>query len=202
MMRKLLAFLGPGYLVAVGYMDPGNWATSLAGGSKFGYALLTIALLSNIYGDPAAGACAPGLVSAAGRDLAQACRDAFPRAVSWPLWLLAEIAICATDLAEVIGTAIGLNLLFGIPLEIGVLITALDVFLILWLQNLGFRWVETFVVTLLGRHRGVLRRFRSRWPIRYWGDVIRGFAPTTANRDQSRHALSRARHPWRDGNAA
>ena len=92
----------------------------------------------------------------AGRDLAQACRDAFPRAVSWPLWVLAEIAICATDLAEVIGTAIGLNLLFGIPLEIGVLITALDVFLILWMQNLGFRWIEAFIVTLARRHRGLL----------------------------------------------
>ena len=147
--RKLLAFLGPGYLVAVGYMDPGNWATSLAGGSKFGYALLSVALLSNLMAILLQALCAR-LGIGAGRDLAQACRDAFPRAVSWPLWLLAEIAICATDLAEVIGTAIGLNLLFGIPLEIGVIITALDVFLILWMQRLGFRWLETFVVTLLG----------------------------------------------------
>jgi manganese transport protein len=121
--RKLgLSFLGPGYLVAVGYMDPGNWATSLAGGSKFGYALLTVALLSNLMAILLQALCAR-LGIGAGRDLAQACRDAFPRAVSWPLWLLSEIAICATDLAEVIGTAIGLNLLFGIPLEIGVLIT-------------------------------------------------------------------------------
>ena len=140
---------GPGYLVAVGYMDPGNWATSLAGGSKFGYALLTIALLSNLMAILLQALCAR-LGIGAGRDLAQACRDAFPRAVSWPLWVLAEIAICATDLAEVIGTAIGLNLLFGIPLEIGVIITALDVFLILWMQNLGFRWIEAFIVTLLG----------------------------------------------------
>src|SRR5436853_2936885 len=125
--KKLLTFLGPGYLVAVGYMDPGNWATSLAGGSKFGYALLTIALLSNIMAILLQALCAR-LGIAAGRDLAQACRDAFPRAVAWPLWVLAEIAICATGLAEVIGTAIGLNLLFGIPLEIGVLITALYVF--------------------------------------------------------------------------
>ena len=147
--RKLTAFLGPGYLVAVGYMDPGNWATSLAGGSKFGYTLLTVALLSNLMAILLQALCAR-LGIGAGRDLAQACRDAFPRAVSWPLWVLAEIAICATDLAEVIGTAIGLNLLFGIPLEIGVLITALDVFLILWLQNLGFRWIEAFIVTLLG----------------------------------------------------
>ena len=147
--QKLIAFLGPGYLVAVGYMDPGNWATSLAGGSKFGYALLTVALLSNLMAILLQALCAR-LGIGAGRDLAQACRDAFPRAVSWPLWVLAEIAICATDLAEVIGTAIGLNLLFGIPLEIGVLITALDVFLILWMQHLGFRWIEAFIVTLLG----------------------------------------------------
>src|ERR1700709_1287901 len=144
--RKLTSFLGPGYLVAVGYMDPGNWATSLAGGSKFGYALLTVALVSNLMAILLQALCAR-LGIGAGRDLAQACRDAFPRAVSWPLWLMAEIAICATDLAEVIGTAIGLNLLFGIPLEIGVLITALDVFLILWMQNLGFRWIEAFVVS-------------------------------------------------------
>src|SRR6201997_2219762 len=103
--RKLLAFLGPGYLVAVGYMDPGNWATSLAGGSKFGYALLTIALLSNLMAILLQALCAR-LGIGAGRDLAQACRDAFPRAVALPLWVLAEIAICATDLAEVIGTAI------------------------------------------------------------------------------------------------
>jgi manganese transport protein len=125
--RKLSAFLGPGYLVAVGYMDPGNWATSLAGGSKFGYALLTVALLSNMMAILLQALCAR-LGIASGRDLAQACSDAFPRAISYPLWLLAEIAICATDLAEVIGTAIGLNLLFGVPLELGVLITALDVF--------------------------------------------------------------------------
>ena len=103
--KKLLAFLGPGYLVAVGYMDPGNWATSLAGGSKFGYALLTVALLSNLMAILLQALCAR-LGIASGRDLAQACRDAFPRAVSWPLWVLAEIAICSTDLAEVIGTEV------------------------------------------------------------------------------------------------
>src|SRR5437763_12323609 len=117
-LRKLSAFLGPGYLVAVGYMDPGNWATSLAGGSKFGYALLVVALLSNVMAILLQALCAR-LGIGAGRDLAQACSDAFPPALSWPLWLLAEVAICATDLAEVIGTAIGLNLLFHIPLEIG-----------------------------------------------------------------------------------
>src|SRR6195256_1572574 len=175
--KKLLAFLGPGYLVAVGYMDPGNWATSLAGGSKFGYALLTVALLSNMMAILLQALCAR-LGIGAGRDLAQACRDAFPRAVSWPLWVLTEIAICATDLAEVIGTAIGLNLLFGIPLEIGVLITALDVFLILWMQNLGFRWIETFVVALLGI---IAACFAVQIPLADpdWRGVILGFAPTT-----------------------
>src|SRR5215216_199514 len=177
MWKKLMAFLGPGYLVAVGYMDPGNWATSLAGGSKFGYALLTIALLSNMMAILLQALCAR-LGIGAGRDLAQACRDAFPRAVSWPLWVLAEIAICATDLAEVIGTAIGLNLLFGIPLELGVLITALDVFLILWLQNVGFRWIEAFIVTMLGVI-AVCFAVQIALADPDWGAVIRGFAPTT-----------------------
>jgi len=174
--QKLLAFLGPGYLVAVGYMDPGNWATSLAGGSKFGYTLLTVALLSNLMAILLQALCAR-LGIGAGRDLAQACRDAFPRWVSWPLWLMAEIAICATDLAEVIGTAIGLNLLFGIPLEIGVLITALDVFVVLWLQNLGFRWVEAFIVTLMGVI-ALCFGVQIAMADPDWGAVIRGFAPT------------------------
>src|SRR6201995_4000801 len=143
--RKLLAFLGPGYLVAVGYMDPGNWATSLAGGSKFGYALLSIALLSNLMAIVLQALCTR-LGIGAGRDLAQACRDAFPRALSVPLWLAAEFAICANDLAEVIGNAIGLNLLFGIPLALGVVLTALDVFIVLALQRLGFRWIEATIV--------------------------------------------------------
>jgi manganese transport protein len=151
-------------------MDPGNWATSLAGGSKFGYALLTVALLSNLMAILLQALCAR-LGIASGRDLAQACRDAFPRAVSWPLWAMAEIAICATDLAEVIGTAIGLNLLFGIPLELGVLITALDVFLILWMQNLGFRWIEAFIAVCFGIQIAMADP--------NWGAVIRGFAPTT-----------------------
>lgn len=175
--RKLVAFLGPGYLVAVGYMDPGNWATSLAGGSKFGYALLTVALMSNVMAIILQALCAR-LGIGAGRDLAQACRDAFPQWVSWPLWIAAEIAICATDLAEVIGTAIGLNLLFGVPLELGVLITALDVFLILWMQTLGFRWVEAFIVTLLGVI-AVCFAIQIALADPDWGAVIRGFAPTT-----------------------
>ena len=174
--KKLMAFLGPGYLVAVGYMDPGNWATSLAGGSKFGYALLSVALLSNLMAILLQALCAR-LGIGAGRDLAQACRDAFPRAVSWPLWVLAEVAICATDLAEVIGTAIGLNLLFKIPLEIGVIITALDVFLILWMQHLGFRWIESFVVALLGI---IAACFAVQIALANpdWRGVILGFAPT------------------------
>jgi manganese transport protein len=146
--KKALSFLGPGYLVAVGYMDPGNWATSLAGGSRFGYTLLFAVLVSSVMAIILQSLCAR-LAVATGRDLAQACRDAYPRPVALVLWILAELAICATDLAEVIGTAIGLNLLFGIPLEIGVIITALDVFLVLYLQNKGFRWIEAFIITLL-----------------------------------------------------
>jgi manganese transport protein len=175
--RKLVAFLGPGYLVATGYMDPGNWATSLAGGSKFGYALLTIALLSNLMAVLLQSLCAR-LGIGSGRDLAQACRDAFPRFISYPLWLLAELAICATDLAEVIGTAIGLNLLFGVPLEIGVLITALDVFLILLLQNLGFRWIEAMIVAMLAVIT-VCFAVQIAMANPDWAEVIRGFAPTT-----------------------
>ncbi len=177
MWRKLVSFLGPGYLVAVGYMDPGNWATSLAGGAKFGYALLFIALLSNIMAIVLQHLCARMAV-ATGRDLAQACRDAYPRALSYPLWFLAEIAICATDLAEVIGTAIGLNLLFGVPLEIGVIITAADVFLILYLQNKGFRWIEAFIITLLAVI-AVCFVVQIAMADPDWGQVIRGFAPTT-----------------------
>jgi manganese transport protein len=182
--RKLLAFLGPGYLVAVGYMDPGNWATSLAGGSRYGYALLTVALLSNLMAIVLQSLCTR-LGVGAGRDLAQACRDSYPPWVAMPLWLSAEIAITATDLAEVIGTAIGLNLLFHIPLEIGVLITAADVFLILALQAFGFRWIEAFVVAMLGVIAACFA-VQIAMADPDWGAVLRGFAPTTdilANRD-------------------
>jgi manganese transport protein len=175
--RKAAAFAGPGYMVAVGYMDPGNWATSLAGGSKFGYALLVVALVSNIMAIVLQALCAR-LAIASGRDLAQACRDAFPKPVAVGLWLLAEVAIIATDIAEVIGTAIGLNLIFGIPLEIGVIITALDVFLILYLQTLGFRYVEALIVTLLGV---IVACFAVQIAMANpdWRAVIVGFAPTT-----------------------
>jgi manganese transport protein len=146
--RKLLAFSGPGYLVAVGYMDPGNWATDLAGGSAFGYTLLSVILLSNLMAILLQALCAKlGIVT--GRDLAQACRDHYSRPVAAALWLLCEGAICACDLAEVIGTAIALNLLFGIPLVWGVCLTALDVLVVLWLANRGFRWLEALVIGLV-----------------------------------------------------
>ena len=146
--RKLLVFSGPGYLVAVGYMDPGNWATDLAGGSAFGYTLLSVILLSNLMAILLQSLCAKlGIVT--GRDLAQACRDHYSRPVAFSLWILCELAICACDLAEVIGSAIALNLLFGIPLIWGVCITALDVLAVMYLQNKGFRYIEALVVTLI-----------------------------------------------------
>src|SRR5204863_410601 len=147
--RKALAFAGPGYLVAVGYMDPGNWATDLAGGSKFGYALLSVILLSNLMAILLQGLASKlGIVT--GRDLAQACHDHYSRPASLAHWVICEIAIAACDLAEVIGSAIALNLLFGIPLPLGIAITALDVLLVLFLQHKGFRLLEALVVPLLG----------------------------------------------------
>ena len=174
-MRKAAAFLGPGYLVAVGYMDPGNWATALAGGSKFGYALLVVALISNIMAVILQALCAR-LAIGSGRDLAQACRDAYPAWAAWPLWFFAEIAIIATDIAEVIGTAIGLNLVFGIPLEIGIIITALDVFLILYLQKMGFRYLEAFIIALLGII-AVCFAVQIAMARPEWGPLFAGFTP-------------------------
>ena len=147
--RKLLAFVGPGLMVAVGYMDPGNWATDLAGGAQFGYLLLSVVLMSNFMAIVLQH-LALKLGVATGRDLAQACRDHYPRPVAYALWVLCEIAIAATDLAEVIGSAIALNLLFGIPLVVGVLITSLDVLAILFLQSRGFRYIEALVAVLIG----------------------------------------------------
>ncbi len=198
--RRAALLCRAGYLVAVGYMDPGNWASSIAGGSQFGYTLLVVALVSNIMAIVLQSLCAR-LAIASGRDLAQACRDAFPRPVSLLLWLLAEIAIIATDIAEVIGTSIGLNLLFGIPLEIGVIITALDVFLILYLQRLGFRWIEALIIALLAVI-AVCFTIQIALADPDWGAVIRGFAPDKRNHHQPGHALHRARHSRRDGNAA
>lgn len=146
--RKLLAFTGPGWLVAVGYMDPGNWATDIAGGSAFGYALLSVVLLSNLMAIVLQ-ALAARLGIGAEMDLAQACRAHYPRGVALALWLLSEIAIIACDLAEVLGTAIALQLLFGLPLVAGVCVTALDVFLILALQRFGFRRLEAVIAALL-----------------------------------------------------
>jgi len=145
---RLLAFLGPGYMVSVGYMDPGNWATDIAGGAQFGYLLLSVILLSNLMAIVLQGLSAR-LGIATGRDLAQSCRDHFSKPVNLCLWLLCELAIIACDLAEVIGTAIALKLLFGLPLLMGAIITAVDVVLVLWLMNRGFRALEAFVIALL-----------------------------------------------------
>ena len=147
--RKLLAFTGPGLLVAVGYMNPGNWATGLAGGAQFGYLLLSVVLISNLMAILLQHLSLKlGIV--AERDLAQACRDNYSRPVSFVLWVLREVAIAACDLAEVVGSAIALNLLFGLPLVIGVLLTAVDVLMILFLQHRGFRYIEAIVGALIG----------------------------------------------------
>ncbi len=175
--RRALAFLGPGYLVAVGYMDPGNWATSLSGGARYGYTLLFVVLLSSVMA-MFLQSLAARLAIATDRDLARACRDSYPQWLSYSLWILAEIAIIATDLAEVIGTAIGLKLIFGMPIEIGVIVTACDVFLVLLLQRLGFRWIEAFVITLTAV-------IGASFAIQLWlaapdvGAVARGFLPSS-----------------------
>src|ERR1700740_758380 len=147
-LRKMLAFAGPGYLVAVGYMDPGNWATDIGGGSKFGYRLLIVILIDNLMA-MFLQALPAKLGIASGRDLAQACREHYSRGTSLFLWIVCEVAIAACDLAEVLGSAVALKLLFGLPLLAGVLITAFDVLIVLALQGRGFRLVEAFVVTLM-----------------------------------------------------
>jgi manganese transport protein len=175
--RKVLAFAGPGYLVAVGYMDPGNWATDLAGGSRFGYTLLSVILLSNLMAVLLQGLSSKlGIVT--GRDLAQACRDHYSRPVSFFLWILCEIAIAACDLAEVIGTAIALNLLFGIPLPLGITITAADVLIVLYLQNRGFRLLEALVITLVATV-GLCFLFELLLSRPDLPGVLRGFIPRT-----------------------
>jgi manganese transport protein len=182
--RKLIAFAGPGYLVAVGYMDPGNWATDLAGGSQFGYTLLSVVLLSNLMAVLLQGLASKlGVVT--GRDLAQACRDHYPRPVAIGLWVLCEIAIAACDLAEVIGSAIALNLLFRVPLPIGVLVTGLDVLLLLTLQNRGVRLLEALVITLIATI-GLCFLFEIILARPEFAAVGRGFLPTreiVVNRD-------------------
>jgi manganese transport protein len=175
--KKFLAFAGPGYLVAVGYMDPGNWATDIAGGSLFGYTLLSVILLSNLMA-VLLQALAGKLGIVTGRDLAQACRDHYYRPVVIGLWVLCELAIAACDLAEVIGSAIALNLLFAIPLVIGVMITAVDVLIVLLLQNKGFRYIETLVVVLIVTIGGCFaaEMFLSKPDV---GGIFSGFVPTS-----------------------
>jgi len=174
--RRLLSFIGPGYLVAVGYMDPGNWATDLAGGSAFGYTLLSVILISNLMAILLQSLSAR-LGIATGRDLAQACRAHYPPAVNLALWALCELAIIACDLAEVIGTAIALQLLFGIPLALGAAVTALDVMLILLLQQRGFRWLEALIISLISVI-AVCFAIEIALAQPDWGGVARGFLPS------------------------
>ncbi len=176
--RKLLAFMGPGYLVATGYMDPGNWATSIAGGSAFGYTLLSVALLSSLMAMLLQSLCARVGI-ATGRDLAQLCRERFPAFLTYPLWLLAELAICATDLAELIGTAVALQLLFGIPLLLGVALTAADALLVLWLQHKGVRWLEALIAGFLALiFTCFVAQVVMSQPV--WGDLLRGYVPSAS----------------------
>ncbi len=174
--RKMLAFSGPGYLIAVGYMDPGNWATDLAGGARFNYQLLSVIMISNLMAVLLQSfALRLGIVT--GRDLAQACRDHFHPKVSFVLWILCEVAIIACDLAEVIGSAIALNLLFGIPLIYGVLLTGFDVMILLLLQNRGFRWLEAVVITLVATV-GVCFALEIIFSRPEIGGILRGFVPS------------------------
>ena len=174
--RKFMAFFGPGLLVAVGYMDPGNWATDLAGGARYGYLLLTVILFSNFMA-MLLQHLSVKLGLATGRDLAQACRNAYSRPVSLVLWVLAEVAIAACDLAEIIGAAIALNLLFGLPLPVGVVLTVLDVFIVLLLQRFGFRWIEAIVGGLIAMIAlAFLYEIVVSSPV--WGDVALGLLPS------------------------
>ena len=173
--RKVLAFAGPGYLIAVGYMDPGNWATDIGGGSKFGYALLSVVLISNLLAMFLQALSAKlGIVT--GRDLAQACRDHYSRRMSIFLWLACELAIAACDLAEVLGSAVALNLLFHIPLLLGVLLTALDVLMVLALQGRGFRIIEAFVITLIASI-GLCFAYEIFYAQPLWLEAAHGFIP-------------------------
>jgi manganese transport protein len=175
-LRKLLAFAGPGFLVAVGYMDPGNWATDLAGGAQYNFTLLSVILISNFMAILLQ-SLSLRLGIATGRDLAQACRDHYSKPVNFALWAICELAIAACDLAEVIGSAIALNLLFHIPLLWGVCITALDVMVILFLQNRGFRALEALVIVLIATIGGcfALELFFSRPD---FAGVLIGFVPS------------------------
>ena len=174
--RKMIAFAGPGYLVAVGYMDPGNWATDLGGGSRFGYTLLSAVLISSLMAIFLQ-ALSAKLGIATGRDLAQACREHYSRRTTAVLWVLCEIAIAACDLAEVLGSAIALKLLFGLPLLAGVLVTGLDVLLVLALQGRGFRVLETLVITLIATIAGCFA-YEIFFARPLWLEAARGFMPT------------------------
>src|SRR6267154_1039709 len=180
--RRLIAFAGPAYLVSVGYMDPGNWATDLEGGARFGYELLWVLVLSNLMAILLQTLSARlGIVTQ--RDLAQACRETYPRAVSYLLWVLCEIAIAACDLAEVLGAAIALNLLFHIPLLLGVLLTAADTLLVLWFTKLGIRVIEAFILSLIAVIAGcfLIELCWSGFPL--FSELAQGLVPriTTQN---------------------
>ena len=194
--RRMFAFAGPAYLVSVGYMDPGNWATDLEGGARFGYQLLWVLVMSNAMAVLLQTLSARlGIV--AGRDLAQACRETYPRAVNLALWVLCEIAIAACDLAEVLGAAIALNLLFHIPLLAGVLLTAADTLLLLWFQSFGIRTIEAVRPGADHGHRGCfcIEIFWAKPAV-----SRTGHGPGAAPRP--RQPLRRHRHPGRDGDAA
>src|SRR5467141_178134 len=173
--RKVLAFAGPGYLVAVGYMDPGNWATDIGGGSKFGYTLLSVILISNLMA-MFLQALSAKLGIASGRDLAQACREHYSPRTGFFLWVVCEIAIAACDLAEVLGSAVALKLLFGLPLLAGVLITAMDVLIVLALQGRGFRLIEAFVVTLIASIAACFA-YEIFFAQPLWRDALQGIIP-------------------------
>jgi manganese transport protein len=173
--RKIAAFAGPGYLISVGYMDPGNWATDIGGGSKFGYTLLSVVLLSSLMAIFLQ-ALSAKLGIATGRDLAQACRDHYSRGTAIFLWVVCELAIAACDLAEVLGSAVALKLLFGVPLLLGVIITAFDVLLVLALQGRGFRIIEAFVITLIGTI-GLCFAYEIFFARPLWLEAAEGFLP-------------------------
>jgi len=173
--QKLFTFIGPGLLVAVGYMDPGNWATDIEGGAKFGYALLSIIFLSNLMAMLLQSLCVKvGLVT--GKDLAQLCRRSFNPTINRVLWLFAEIAIIACDLAELLGSALALKLLFHLPLAIGVCITGLDIMIVLLLQGKGFRWLEALVLGLISTI-GLCFLAEIAFSQPHWPAVLQGYIP-------------------------
>ena len=196
-LRRLFAFLGPAYLVSVGYMDPGNWATDLEGGARFGYALIWVLLMSNLMA-VLLQTLAARLGVVTGHDLAQACRAEYSPRVNAVLWLLAEVAIAATDLAEVLGTIIALKLLFGMPLLWGCLVTAFDTFLLLWLQRWGMRTDGGGDPGAGGDDRRRASWSRSSWPGPTLAGMLAGLRPSLP----PGAAVRRDRHPRGDGDAA